>query len=187
MSRGPNSGRQILLSDVPKSIVRRFIDRAAAHDPDECWSLHPRAKMDRYSFVNTDGFKEMTHRVAVAIKDGALAKGASAIHSCDTPGCNNPNHLSAATHADNMADRSAKGSSGIVDRVALSRLTKERHAAGDFSYDHLRRGVHPKGKIVEAPDGRRWSSANAAAEDVGITRQAVAHRCRMGVLGWRYI
>lgn len=186
MKYGPNCGLQLLASEVPDSVKNKLEQRAAKYGPDECWSYSKKGSPDKRSSIRIGNRSILGGRVVVAIKEGVMPAGMVAMHSCDRPGCHNPNHLSSSTQAENQADMAAKGRSASPDVADVSRRTRELHATGYFNYDHLRRGSHPKGKIVVAPDGRRWSSANAAAEDVGVTRQVMARRCRMELEGWRY-
>lgn len=44
------------------------------------------------------------HRHAYALANGPIPSGQVVRHSCDTPLCVNPNHLSAGTHRQNIAD-----------------------------------------------------------------------------------
>ena len=53
---------------------------------------------------------EATHRVAWALENGQRPPtGMHVMHSCDTPACVNPEHLSVGTPKDNALDALAKG------------------------------------------------------------------------------
>lgn len=49
------------------------------------------------------------HRAAWLIHRGAIPRGLSVLHKCDTPLCVNPAHLFLGTQLTNMRDRQAKG------------------------------------------------------------------------------
>ena len=51
--------------------------------------------------------KVRTNRIAAYLNTGVF--GAVAMHSCDTPMCVNPKHVSWGTHKDNSEDRTRKG------------------------------------------------------------------------------
>jgi hypothetical protein len=54
--------------------------------------------------------RESTHRVAWALANNARPPaGLHVMHSCDTPSCINPAHLSIGTNSDNQRDCSIKG------------------------------------------------------------------------------
>ena len=69
----------------------------------------PRFKWGGYGRVIIAGKQRRAHRVLFEILNGPLPPGREVCHSCDNPPCCNPKHLSAGTHAQNMAEMKAKG------------------------------------------------------------------------------
>ncbi len=64
----------------------------------------------RYGLFNLHGVKTGAHVVAWMRAYGLpVPKGMLVMHSCDTPKCVNPAHLSVGTQSDNMKDMVAKG------------------------------------------------------------------------------
>lgn len=49
------------------------------------------------------------HRKAYAAVHGPIPEGLHVLHTCDTPGCVNVDHLWLGTNLDNIADKVAKG------------------------------------------------------------------------------
>lgn len=63
-----------------------------------------------YGFMNVDGRPKLATHVSLE-REGRRRPSHNhfALHSCDTPACVNPDHLSWGTQADNMADQQSKG------------------------------------------------------------------------------
>lgn len=51
----------------------------------------------------------LIHRIAYERAKGPITRGAKVLHSCDTPSCVNPDHLSLGTQLENMRDMFKKG------------------------------------------------------------------------------
>lgn len=60
------------------------------------------------------GRNVLAHRFAWQRKNGPIPAGMVICHSCDNPPCVNPAHLWIGTHADNVADKIAKGRSRLT-------------------------------------------------------------------------
>jgi hypothetical protein len=140
-----------------------FVDKRG---PDDCWlwKRTPQSEYVQYSFC---GKKTYAHRVAFMLAKGPIpADKPVVMHSCDTPHCCNPNHLSAGTIGDNMRDRTAKG----------------RVARGD---------VHVKAKLnaLVIPSIRArlaaGETARSIAEDYGVGVHAIRN-IKLG-LTWRHV
>ncbi len=103
-----------------------FWSRVDRREPDECWPwLGARRGRMGYGLF---GFKHRravpAHRMAYLLSKGDIPKGMFVCHSCDNPPCCNPAHLWLGTHADNMADRHAKGRDQHIVKLVGERIVR---------------------------------------------------------------
>lgn len=111
--------------------VARFWSKVkVTRNDDACW-IWARGKYSAGygSFRLRSGAVVSTHRLAYAIANGIRLDAISddvMRHSCDTPACCNPIHLSAGTHADNVADRVARNRSAKGEGNGHHVLTEDQ-------------------------------------------------------------
>ena len=112
--------------------IQRFKSRIDIAGPDECW-LWTAGKFARgYGALNYGRHKPgYAHRFSYQLRHGKLPDGAVVMHSCDTPACVNPNHLSAASQSENVQDCIAKGRWMTPKRAAALKKTFHQFQAGN--------------------------------------------------------
>ncbi|HET7386181.1 MAG TPA: HNH endonuclease [Nocardioidaceae bacterium] len=101
------------------------------------------------------------------------------MHSCDTPLCIEPTHLSIGTQADNMHDRDRKGRHGRVsvprklDEATVA-VIKARIDAGESQLSLAKRYGITQPMVSHISTGRRW--ANVEPDMLAEARARVTHR-----------
>lgn len=111
-----------------------------------CWPWTAARDPKGYGTIRSDigRANKFAHRAAWEVTNGAIPDGLLVCHRCDNPPCCNPAHLFLGTHADNMADCSAKGRTCRGDRHG-SRLHPENRPRGDRHGARLRPETTPRG------------------------------------------
>lgn len=102
----------------PKNTPEVLWSKVDKRGEDECWPWKGTLKDDGYGRVQIDDWNYYAHRVIFNLANPGLIElkapknsdeSGFLMHSCDNPSCCNPKHLKVCTHAENMADKVAKG------------------------------------------------------------------------------
>ena len=122
---------------IKKSPEDRFYDKVdwgSCAAGDTCWhwigARTGAISGERYGSFQLGSKIVKAHRASWIIHNGEIPNGLCVLHTCDRPGCVNPDHLFLGSHQDNMKDMTKKGR-----RMSLpgesnpnSKLTKEQAA-----------------------------------------------------------
>lgn len=109
------------------SDLNTFLTHVCIGKSDECW-LWQGARSGEYGGGWYNGKKEGAHRVSYMLFVGEIPEGLDVLHSCDTPLCVNPKHLSAGTHQKNIQESFDKGRRKILrgEQIGVSKLTADK-------------------------------------------------------------
>lgn len=114
--------------------------------------------------VNGKRVRVPAHRVAFALHTGQDPAGFVVMHTCDNPGCVNPDHLRVGSQSDNIRDMYSKGrgrtgpsnSKLSAEQVSdirrdLAAGRKQRVIAAEFGVD--------QSTVSDIATGRSWKGA----------------------------
>ena len=92
-----------------KTSEQRFLDKVLIPDDQRaCWEWQASKNSSGYGQPTVKSKKVLAHRYSYLMFNGN-PEGLVVRHSCDNPGCVNPNHLLLGTIADNNRDRDLRG------------------------------------------------------------------------------
>ena len=113
-------GREVRNAGRPANTPEILWSKVDKKGEDECWNWIGLKNKQGYGRVQINEYSYLAHRVIYSlvypnIIEWRAPKNSSEsgfiLHRCDNPSCCNPKHLFVGNHADNMADKAAKGRS----------------------------------------------------------------------------
>jgi HNH endonuclease len=122
------------------------VDKSPGYGPKgDCWRWTGDKAGKGYGRFQVNGKTYRVHQLSFEIANGYRTPGLLVMHSCDTPDCVNPAHLSEGTNADNLRDARLKNRIAIGERHGKTHLTaddireiRRRYENGEYQKDIAR-------------------------------------------------
>ena len=138
----------------------RFLDKVSPEPNSGCWLWIGAMRNRGYGSFQFRGGQWRAHRAAYEMFIGPIPDGLFVTHSCDTPSCVNPRHLSVGTHTDNMRDMRGRDRSLRGTRHRDAKLTEDdvreiRSSSNSQRTLAKRYGVH-QGAIYLVQKRKTW-------------------------------
>lgn len=128
VSLRPRRAREQRLLDIGESYMEQWRERlykeTGTTDPDACWEFQGSKDPAGYGWFSLAAAKTKKAHRASAWLAGDDIEGMCVLHLCDNPSCINPEHLYTGTHAENEADKDAKGRRPRGEHASAARLKK---------------------------------------------------------------
>jgi hypothetical protein len=103
-------GKAIVRAYLNADVRERFWSKVDRRGDGECWPWTGHKHERGYGHIRIKGQHRRASQLSWEIfNEKPFPMGLCALHSCDNPNCVNPAHIRAGTHADNMADKVARG------------------------------------------------------------------------------
>jgi len=90
---------------------------------DGCWLWRWSLNKLGYGVIGVRGRAVRAHRLSWELANGPIPDGKVICHHCDNPRCVRPDHLFVGSHADNVADKVAKGRCPRGENAGPAKLT----------------------------------------------------------------
>lgn len=110
-------------NSVLEAVKEHFLSKVSKTDT--CWIWKSYKNWQGYGRAKIGNSEFPAHRVSYELFNGNVPEDKFVLHSCDNPGCVNPNHLFLGTQDDNMKDMSSKDRSCFGEKCASHKLTEE--------------------------------------------------------------
>jgi hypothetical protein len=133
--------------------------------PEGCWLFNGLIASDGYGVINQGRSPYRAHRAAYESWVGSIPKGYFVRHSCDTPRCINPLHLSVGTPAQNSQD--------AVDRKRMA--NGERHGCHILTDEEVStiRGAYATSAISQRALAKQFRCSQAQINNILNFKQRV--------------
>lgn len=121
-------GGHCFLMTIDEINADRFWAKVDRRGPNECWLWTAARDSRGYGVFKVGKKNQYAHRVSVVLSGGHFCSDAPiGMHSCDTPACVNPAHVTPATMSDNTQDMLKKGRHIVPlgEQVCTSKLSEK--------------------------------------------------------------
>lgn len=110
-----------------ENLEERFWEKVVILGHKDCWEWKAAKVGIGYGHFGVEGKLKLAHRMSYQFASGKkIPDGMCVLHTCDNPGCVNPQHLVLGTIQENNQDKARKKRSSWGEKASTAKLTRKQ-------------------------------------------------------------